>query len=372
TSITLDIESGDHPFFLTPQPHLMASTSHQNYDHDLEEFMLFDGDLTSADLMSLLREEVFDTSHEGTANHVLQIDTDSDLMSLSREAALDTIHEGTSADLISSSREGEFDTSHERSGNHDLQADDDAPVSEGRCDEQRGGDGDSPEVIPKTGRKDRSKTLISERTRRVRMKEQLYELRSLVPNITKVRSSSAIRWRCCVEMQSTVRSISLMQMDKASIIADAIAHVKDLQSQANKLEEEISLLERGSKGEQMLHASRRTAAEAMQPLETVTTAAGSRITQVKAYQVGEGRFYVKVEGSMGDDGEPSALYSALASLSCFDMESSHFSLTSEGFVFTLTSKVGDFSGEMNASSMEIWVMGALVKKGFQLMQTTTL
>ncbi|KAJ8458467.1 hypothetical protein OPV22_031393 [Ensete ventricosum] len=324
----------------------MASTSHQNYDHDLEEFMLFDGDLTNADLMSLLREEVFDTSHEGTANHVLQIDTDSDLMSLSREAALDTIHEGTSADLISSSREGEFDTSHERSGNHDLQADDDAPVSEGRCDEQRGGDGDSPEVIPKTGRKDRSKTLISERTRRVRMKEQLYELRSLVPNITK--------------------------MDKASIIADAIAHVKDLQSQANKLEEEISLLERGSKGEQMLHASRRTAAEAMQPLETVTTAAGSRITQVKAYQVGEGRFYVKVEGSMGDGGEPSALYSALASLSCFDMESSHFSLTSEGFVFTLTSKVGDFSGEMNASSMEIWVMGALVKKGFQLMQTTTL
>lgn len=37
---------------------------------------------------------------------------------------------------------------------------------------------------PKT---DRSRTLISERRRRGRMKEKLYALRSLVPNITKVR-----------------------------------------------------------------------------------------------------------------------------------------------------------------------------------------
>lgn len=35
-------------------------------------------------------------------------------------------------------------------------------------------------------RRDRSKTIVSERKRRVRMKEKLYELRSLVPNITKV------------------------------------------------------------------------------------------------------------------------------------------------------------------------------------------
>ena len=34
--------------------------------------------------------------------------------------------------------------------------------------------------------RDRARTLISERRRRGRMKEKLYELRSLVPNITKV------------------------------------------------------------------------------------------------------------------------------------------------------------------------------------------
>lgn len=66
-------------------------------------------------------------------------------------------------------------------------------------------------------RRDRSKTIVSERKRRFRMKEKLYELRSLVPNITK--------------------------MDKASIIADAVEYVKNLQTHARKLKEDVAALE---------------------------------------------------------------------------------------------------------------------------------
>ncbi|KAL0460626.1 UNVERIFIED_CONTAM: Transcription factor FER-LIKE IRON DEFICIENCY-INDUCED TRANSCRIPTION FACTOR [Sesamum latifolium] len=69
----------------------------------------------------------------------------------------------------------------------------------------------------KSSKADRSRTLISERRRRGRMKEKLYALRSLVPNITK--------------------------MDKASIVGDAVLYVQDLQMQAKKLKSEIAGLE---------------------------------------------------------------------------------------------------------------------------------
>ncbi|CAL9122262.1 unnamed protein product [Musa textilis] len=299
----------DHPFLFAPQARMSNEDDgfdpvFESCDHELLlQFMLFDGGLGGDGHLSLLREGAqFDAGgHEGTAAaHYPQADAPSGSPDLS------------------------------------LEVDDDAPASGGRHD-----GGDSPGGITKT-RRDRSKTLISERKRRVRMKEKLYELRSLVPNITK--------------------------MDKASIVADAVVYLKDLQSEAKKLEEEVSMLESSSREGQPLQVPSRKTTKAAD-LEETAAVIGGNIMQVNAYEVGEGRFYVKVEGSMGD-GAASSLYSAIESLLCFDLESSNFSLNPNGFVFTLTFKIGDFSREMNASSMELWVMGALLREGFQLMQTT--
>ncbi|XP_031484077.1 transcription factor FER-LIKE IRON DEFICIENCY-INDUCED TRANSCRIPTION FACTOR-like [Nymphaea colorata] len=69
-----------------------------------------------------------------------------------------------------------------------------------------------------------SRSLLSERNRRGRMKDKLLALRSLVPNITK--------------------------MDKASLIGDATTYVQELQKEATKLSEEISQLERRLQGEE--------------------------------------------------------------------------------------------------------------------------
>jgi len=64
--------------------------------------------------------------------------------------------------------------------------DGDAPSCEEEKDhEQNCGEGNSSRTMTKPKR-DRSKTIVSERRRRSRMKEKLFELRSLVPNITKV------------------------------------------------------------------------------------------------------------------------------------------------------------------------------------------
>ncbi|XP_047973782.1 transcription factor FER-LIKE IRON DEFICIENCY-INDUCED TRANSCRIPTION FACTOR isoform X2 [Salvia hispanica] len=88
-------------------------------------------------------------------------------------------------------------------------------------DESSGGSGVTTVPGARGGKADRSKTLVSERRRRGRMKEKLYALRSLVPNITK--------------------------MDKASIVGDAVLYVQDLQNQAKKMKAEIAGFEENYK-----------------------------------------------------------------------------------------------------------------------------
>ncbi|RLM74186.1 transcription factor FER-LIKE IRON DEFICIENCY-INDUCED TRANSCRIPTION FACTOR-like [Panicum miliaceum] len=191
-------------------------------------------------------------------------------------------------------------------------------------------------------RRDRSKTIVSERKRRGRMKERLYELRSLVPNITK--------------------------MDKASIIADAVVYVRNLQAHARKLKEEVAALEarpRPPAGHEQQHSGRAAAAAGRRPQQD--RGHGARVTRVGAAPVGDGRFLVTVECERRD-GVAAALCAAVESLACFMVESS--SLVRSGpdrLVSTLTLKAREQVGAatIGAGSLKHWVRAALLKQGFR-------
>uniref|UniRef100_A0A0E0KPP4 BHLH domain-containing protein n=1 Tax=Oryza punctata TaxID=4537 RepID=A0A0E0KPP4_ORYPU len=233
------------------------------------------------------------------------------------------------------------------------------------CRDDGDGDGDNSATRK---RRDRSKTIVSERKRRVRMKEKLYELRALVPNITK--------------------------MDKASIIADAVVYVKDLQAHARKLKEEVAVLEarprppsaavtRPQKQPRRAVAALAKAAAPARDIDgaaaaAVTAAHGARVTHVGAAQVGEGRFFVTVEcepaaaaaasGGGGGGGVAAPLCAAVESLSCFAVESSTVGCSPDRVVVTLTLKVSEAEEDVSTISectVKLWMMAALLKEGFR-------
>ncbi|KAL5216270.1 hypothetical protein ABZP36_007671 [Zizania latifolia] len=241
-----------------------------------------------------------------------------------------------------------------------------------------GGDGDG-DVSPPSGelacrddgdnsatrkRRDRSKTIVSERKRRVRMKEKLYELRALVPNITK--------------------------MDKASIIADAVVYVKDLQEHAKKLKEEVAVLEARPRSAPAAARPERRRQEAghhgagAAPAPALATAASSddrgegssgadaltthaaRVTHVGAAQVGDGRFFVTVECERAD-GVAAPLCAAVESLACLRVESSNLGCSRDRVVSTLTVKVSQVGEDatMSDCTVKLWVIAALLREGFR-------
>jgi hypothetical protein len=199
------------------------------------------------------------------------------------------------------------------------------PFGELGSERHRHEDGGASPVVTRK-RRDRSKTIVSERSRRVRMKEKLYELRSLVPNITK--------------------------MDKASIIADAVVYVRNLQAHARKLGEEVAALEARPRSpssagpglEQHGVVGRAAAAAAAGRRHRHLPAAGgghhgARLRHVGAVQVGHGRFFVTVECERRD-GVAAPLCAAAESLACFGVERSSLSRSgTDRVVSTLTLKV---------------------------------
>ncbi|CAK9314363.1 unnamed protein product [Citrullus colocynthis] len=183
---------------------------------------------------------------------------------------------------------------------------------------------------------DRSRTLISERRRRGRMKEKLYALRSLVPNITK--------------------------MDKASIVGDAVLYVKELQMQAKKLKSEISVLESSINQTQIIDKdqNQKKIIQTSHPDQFLPI----KIIQLDVFQVEERGFYLRLVCKMGERVAMS-LYKVLESLTSFVIQSSNLASASDRFILTATINVRDCEVDMNLPNLKLWLTGALLNHGFE-------
>ncbi|XP_048424869.1 transcription factor FER-LIKE IRON DEFICIENCY-INDUCED TRANSCRIPTION FACTOR-like [Pyrus x bretschneideri] len=188
---------------------------------------------------------------------------------------------------------------------------------------------------------DRSRTLVSERKRRGRMKERLYALRSLVPNITK--------------------------MDKASIVGDAVLYVQDLQMHAKKLNAEIASLEASLAGadEHMGYLQGSTKTKNKKKVSDNNHLVSKGIIQIDVSQVEEKGFYVKVACNKGQ-GVATALYKALESLACFNVQSSNLNtILADRFELAFTLNLKDCEqGIINSPNLKHWVAGAFLNQGF--------
>ncbi|ESW04331.1 hypothetical protein PHAVU_011G086200 [Phaseolus vulgaris] len=193
----------------------------------------------------------------------------------------------------------------------------------------------SKSLVPKSKPKtDRSKTLISERRRRDRMKEKLHALRSLVPFITK--------------------------MDKASIIGDAVSYMHELQAQANMLKDEVEGLETSL----LVSKSYEGSNENLKNVEFNSLSICKKIIQMYMFQVDAKGFYVKIVCNKGE-GVAASLYKSIESLRGFHVQNSNLSTVGNTFQLTFSLNVKSSEPEMNLHNLKIWVSEAFVKQGFE-------
>ncbi|KAL5712038.1 hypothetical protein ACHQM5_014247 [Ranunculus cassubicifolius] len=185
----------------------------------------------------------------------------------------------------------------------------------------------------------RARTLGSERKRRSRMKEKLYALRSLVPNITK--------------------------MDKASIIRDAVAYVQNLQMQAETIKAEITRLEASSSAPGKFPDLKENQKEPNNVIPEHMHLHSRQVLQMDVFQVEDKEFYMRVVCNKSE-GVAVALHKTLESLSPFEIKNSNFSTASGRYVLTFTVDVKEFKEQMNAPNLKLWVTRALLNQGFQI------
>ncbi|XP_074356403.1 transcription factor FER-LIKE IRON DEFICIENCY-INDUCED TRANSCRIPTION FACTOR-like [Apium graveolens] len=187
---------------------------------------------------------------------------------------------------------------------------------------------------------DRSRTLIQEQRRRSRMKEKLYALRALVPNITK--------------------------MDKASIVGDAALYVQDLQMQAKKLKAEVASLESSLTRMDRQQGGVHDIADKFQIAYQYPTI--RIILQIGVFQLEENGYYVRVVSNKGY-GVAASLYKALESLSTFVLHSSNLATINDTFHLTFTLNVREGQSDMNVPNLKLWVAAAFLNQGFDIPQS---
>ncbi|XP_042503347.1 transcription factor FER-LIKE IRON DEFICIENCY-INDUCED TRANSCRIPTION FACTOR-like [Macadamia integrifolia] len=191
---------------------------------------------------------------------------------------------------------------------------------------------------------DRARMLITERRRWRRMKEKLLALRAVVPNISK--------------------------MDKASMVGDAVLYVQSLQIQIKKLRAEVAGLELSLEGggggrDRFEKLASSPKPRKLQVVDKKQIPGCRKILQMEVVQVGEREFYVRSACHRGE-GVAVALYRALESLTCFDVQSSNVTAVSDRFLLTFTLIVRKGGEEMNVSTLKKLVIGALLSQGFEL------